>query len=276
MKCIDWIKQATIRLSFSNTAIKDVEILLKYVTNYNYAYIFAFNEIKLTINEYKTLELFLQRREKGEPIAYIIGEYEFWSLSFYVSPVTLIPRSDTECLVEQALIRLSNKRYKILDLGTGTGIIALSIAFELPKCLIIGVDINYEIINLAKKNQFRLNIFNVCFLKSNWFSSLLYQRFDMIVSNPPYIKINDIHLKKGDLRFEPIIALVAYDNGMSNLAYIIKQSKKYLKKYGWVILEHGYKQGLSVRNLFKFYGYSNIKTCVDYSKCDRVSLAQYI
>ncbi|CRK85662.1 Release factor glutamine methyltransferase [Candidatus Providencia siddallii] len=270
----DWIRKAIIRLSFTKNAKQEAEILLEYITGHNQAYIFAFSENELTGFELEKLEFLLQRREKGEPIAYIIGECEFWSMPIYVTPATIIPRPDTECLVEQALLRLPKQKHRLLDLGTGTGVIALAIASESKKSFVVGVDINYEAVSLARQNQYRLNIFNVYFMQSDWFNSLLIQQFDIIVSNPPYIEEDNIHLYKGDLRFEPLSALVAKNNGLSNIEYIIKISKQYLKNQGWLILEHGWKQGLEVCNLFKMYGYINIKTCIDYSNRDRVSLAQ--
>lgn len=153
------------------------------------------------------------RREQGEPIAYIVGEREFWSLPLYVSPATLIPRPDTECLVEQALVRLPNAECRILDLGTGTGAIGLALASELPNSCVIGVDFNPEAVALAQRNQQRLALPNIQFSQSDWFASLPNELFDMIVSNPPYIDEGDIHLSQGDVRFEPSTALIADNHG---------------------------------------------------------------
>ncbi|MGO2304298.1 MAG: peptide chain release factor N(5)-glutamine methyltransferase [Providencia sp.] len=275
MQFSEWLKQAGIRLSASDSAKRDAEILLEHCTGRSRTYIIAFSETELSADEQAQLEPLLQRREQGEPIAYIIGEREFWSLPLYVSPATLIPRPDTECLVEQALAHLNQSHCHLLDLGTGTGAVALALASELPDSTVIGVDFSLEAVALAQKNQQRLNISNVQFIQSDWFTSLSIQQFDMIVSNPPYIDERDNHLNEGDVRFEPTTALVAKDNGLSDLAHIIAKSKYYLKNQGWLLLEHGWQQGLAVRELFKQHGYTNIETCLDYGGRDRVSLGQW-
>lgn len=271
----EWVNLAAARLFSSDSAKRDAEILLQYITGQSRTFIFAFAETELKATELTELELLLQRRELGEPIAYLIGEREFWSLPLFVSPATLIPRPDTECLVEQALFRLPKKNCQVLDLGTGTGAIALAMATERPESAIIGVDFNPDAVSLAKRNQVRLTIKNVQFLQSDWFNSLSSQHFDMIVSNPPYIDESDYHLQQGDVRFEPLTALVADNQGLSDLAHIVSESTAYLKHQGWLLVEHGWQQGAAVRELFKQYGYSNIETCLDYGGRDRISLGQW-
>lgn len=275
MQYTEWVKQAANRLSASDSAKRDAEILLEHVTGRSRTYLFAFGETELNTVEFEQAELLLQRREKGEPIAYIVGEREFWSLPFYVSPATLIPRPDTECLVEQALSRLAEQSSQILDLGTGTGAIALALASELPQSQVIGVDFNPDAVLLAQRNQQRLHIPNAHFLQSNWFASLSIQQFDMIISNPPYIDENDVHLSEGDVRFEPLTALVAQNEGVADLAHIINESKKYLKHQGWLLLEHGWTQGSAVRDLFNEHGYTKVETCLDYGGRERISLGQW-
>ncbi|OAT54443.1 peptide chain release factor N(5)-glutamine methyltransferase [Providencia heimbachae] len=277
MQYSEWLKQAAKKLPASDSAKRDVEILLEHVTGRSRTYVFAFGETELSPSEYQQLELLLQRRGLGEPIAYLTGEREFWSLPLYVSPATLIPRPDTECLVEQALTRLPLPlhQYSLLDLGTGTGAIALALASELPNSNVIGVDFSMDAVALAQKNQQRLNISNVQFMQSDWFTSLTIQQFDMIVSNPPYIDELDSHLHEGDVRFEPSTALVAKDQGLSDLTHIVAESKKYLKNQGWLLLEHGWQQGSAVRDLLKKHGYAHIETCLDYGGRDRVSLGQW-
>ncbi|GAB1438191.1 peptide chain release factor N(5)-glutamine methyltransferase [Providencia sp.] len=275
MEYTEWLKQAVSRLSASDSAKRDAEILLEHVTGRSRTYLFAFGETQLSTEEYQQAESLLQRREKGEPIAYIVGEREFWSLPLYVSPATLIPRPDTECIVEQALARLTNPTNQLLDLGTGTGAIALALATELPQSTVIGVDLNPDAVTLAQRNQQRLDIANVQFIQSDWFTSLSFQQFDMVISNPPYIDENDSHLGEGDVRFEPLTALVAKNEGLADLAYIISESRKYLKHQGWLLLEHGWTQGLAVRDLFKEYGYTKIDTCFDYGGRERISLGQW-
>lgn len=275
MQYTEWVKQAVNRLSASDSAKRDAEILLEHVTGRSRTYLFAFGETELKATEFEQAELLLQRREKGEPIAYIVGEREFWSLPFYVSPATLIPRPDTECLVEQALSRMTEQSSQILDLGTGTGAIALALASELPQSQVIGVDFNPDAVLLAQRNQQRLHIPNAHFLQSNWFASLSIQQFDMIISNPPYIDENDVHLSEGDVRFEPLTALVAQNEGLADLAHIINESKKYLKYQGWLLLEHGWTQGSAVRDLFNEHGYTKVETCLDYGGRERISLGQW-
>ncbi|EMN4128884.1 MULTISPECIES: peptide chain release factor N(5)-glutamine methyltransferase [Providencia] len=271
----EWVNQAVARLSSSDSAKRDAEILLQHITGQSRSFIFAFAETTLTPEEYQALEALLSRREQGEPIAYIIGEREFWSLPLFVSPATLIPRPDTECLVEQALSRLPPQSCRILDLGTGTGAIALALASERLDSSVVGVDFNPEAVSLAQRNQQRLAIDNVQFLQSNWFSSLSSQHFDMIVSNPPYIDENDLHLQQGDVRFEPLTALVADNQGLADLDHIVSKSREYLSQQGWLLVEHGWQQGVAVRELFKQYGYSNIETCQDYGGRDRITLGQW-
>ena len=275
MQYSEWLKQAVVKLSASDSAKRDAEILLEYSTGRSRTYIFAFGETELTSHEQRQLALLLQRRVNGEPIAYIVGEREFWSLPLYVSPATLIPRPDTECLVERALICLPTHPCDILDLGTGTGAIALALASERPECTVIGVDFSPEAVALAQRNQQRLNISNVQFLQSHWFTSLIHKQFDMIVSNPPYIDESDNHLSEGDVRFEPITALVAKNSGLADLTQIITESTKHLRKQGWLLLEHGWQQGQIVRNLLEEYGYTKVETCLDYGGRDRVSLGQW-
>ncbi|MBF0690309.1 peptide chain release factor N(5)-glutamine methyltransferase [Providencia alcalifaciens] len=275
MRYSEWLQQAVVRLSASDSAKRDAQILLQYTTGRSRTYILAFDETKLTSDEQTQLDALLMRREQGEPIAYIVGEREFWSLPLYVSPATLIPRPDTECLVEQALVRLPNAECRILDLGTGTGAIGLALASELPNSCVIGVDFNPEAVALAQRNQQRLALPNIQFSQSDWFASLPNELFDMIVSNPPYIDEGDIHLSQGDVRFEPSTALIADNHGFSDLEHIIATSKQYLKQQGWLLLEHGWQQGSTVRELFNENGYTNVETCLDYGGKERVSLGQW-
>ncbi|HEQ1856810.1 TPA: peptide chain release factor N(5)-glutamine methyltransferase [Providencia alcalifaciens] len=275
MRYSEWLQQAVVRLSASDSAKRDAQILLQHITGRSRTYILAFDETELTPHEQQQLEALLARREQGEPIAYIVGEREFWSLPLYVSPATLIPRPDTECLVEQALARLSQDECRILDLGTGTGAIGLALASELPNSRVTGVDFNPDAVALAQRNQQRLAISNIQFSQSDWFTSLPNELFDMIVSNPPYIDESDVHLSQGDVRFEPSTALIADNQGFSDLAHIIATSKQYLKQQGWLLLEHGWQQGLTVRELFNENGYTNVETCLDYGGKERISLGQW-
>ena len=270
-----WLAQAIARLSASESPRRDAEILLGHVTGRARTWLLAFGETVLTLEQQAQLETLLSRRQRGEPVAHLVGEREFWSLPLLVSPATLIPRPDTECLVEQALARLPATPCRILDLGTGTGAIALALASERPDCQVTAVDFMPDAAALAARNAERLAITNVSVLQSHWFSALAGQRFTMIVSNPPYIDETDPHLAQGDVRFEPKTALVAADGGLADLAHIIREGRRYLAAGGVMLLEHGWTQGQAVRELFREAGYGNIATCRDYGDNERLTLGHY-
>ncbi|RAU42223.1 peptide chain release factor N(5)-glutamine methyltransferase [Pseudocitrobacter sp. RIT415] len=268
-----WLKQAIERLRESESPRRDAEILLGHITGKTRTFIMAFDETVLTSAERAPLDTLLARRERGEPIAHLVGMREFWSLPLAVSPVTLIPRPDTECLVEQALARLPEEPCEILDLGTGTGAIALAIASERPDCRVTAVDFIADAVALAQQNAQTLGIDNVTILQSDWFSALAGRQFAMIVSNPPYIDEQDPHLSQGDVRFEPKTALVAADEGLADLAQIIHDGRLALLSGGVMLLEHGWTQGDAVRQLFTDAGYLQAQTCKDYGNNDRLTLA---
>ena len=270
-----WLTQAIARLSQSESPRRDAEILLGHVTGKARTYILAFGETALTAAQAAELETLLSRRARGEPVAHLVGQREFWSLPLFVSPATLIPRPDTECLVEQTLARLPSVPCRILDLGTGTGAIALALASERPDCQVTAVDFMPDAVALAARNVEHLAIDNVAVLQSNWFSALAGQQFDTIVSNPPYIDETDPHLLQGDVRFEPKTALVAADGGLADLAYIIREGRRFLTPGGFMLLEHGWTQGEAVREIFHAAGYRNIATCRDYGDNERLTFGQY-
>lgn len=193
-------------------------------------------------------------------------------MPLFVSPATLIPRPDTECLVEQALARLPTTPCRILDLGTGTGAIALALASERPDCEVTAVDRMPDAVALAQRNAAHLAINNVHILQSDWFSALPGQQFAMIVSNPPYIDEQDPHLAQGDVRFEPLSALVAGDCGMADIVHIIEQSRTRLEAGGFLLIEHGWQQGAVVRDAFNRAGYQAVETCRDYGDNERLTL----
>lgn len=269
-----WMAQATEQLTQSDSPRRDAEILLGHVTGKSRTFILAFDETPLCAVQHDELEALLARRVRGEPVAHLVGMREFWSLPLHVSPVTLIPRPDTECLVEQALVRLPAGPCDILDLGTGTGAIALALASERPDCRVTAVDFIAEAVALASHNASELGIHNVTLCQSNWFSALSGQRFSMIVSNPPYIDEQDPHLVVGDVRFEPKSALVAAKAGLADLAHLVAESPRFLQPGGWLLLEHGWTQGVAVRQLFEQAGYQQVETCRDYGGNDRLTLGQ--
>ncbi|MBX9487474.1 peptide chain release factor N(5)-glutamine methyltransferase [Yersinia enterocolitica] len=269
-----WLSQAAARFNQSDSPKRDAEILLSFVTGRARTYLLAFGETQLTAEQLAVLEPLAARREQGEPIAYLVGEREFWSLPLSVSSATLIPRPDTECLVEQALAHLPATPCRILDLGTGTGAIALALASERPDCAVMGVDIKADAVALARYNAKKLATNNVDFLQSSWFD-LVSGRFTLIVSNPPYIDANDPHLNEGDVRYEPHSALVAEAEGIADLAEIIRQSPAYLEVGGWLMLEHGWQQATAVQKLLNNSGFSAVMTYKDYGNNDRVTLGQW-
>lgn len=269
-----WLREAISLLQESESPRRDAEILLEFVTGKGRTYLLAFGETPLTDAQQAQLATLLARRQRGEPIAHLTGVREFWSLPLFVSPATLIPRPDTECLVEQGLARLPSNPCRILDLGTGTGAIALALASERPDCEVTAVDRMPDAVALAQRNAAHLAINNVRILQSDWFSALPGQQFAMIVSNPPYIDEQDPHLAQGDVRFEPLSALVAGDNGMADIVHIIEQSRTRLEAGGFLLIEHGWQQGTAVRDAFIRAGYQAVETCRDYGDNERITLGR--
>lgn len=216
----------------------------------------------------------LARRRAGEPVAYILGRQGFWSLDLEVAPATLIPRPDTELLVETALALLPAIPAAVLDLGTGTGAIALALAAERPAWRLTGVDRLLEAVELAERNRRRLGLGNVDFLQSDWFSALDGRRFDLIASNPPYIAADDPHLVRGDLRFEPASALVAGADGLDDLRRIVAAAPDHLAANGWLLLEHGFEQAGAVRALLAAGGFVEVHSRRDLGGHERISLGR--
>ncbi|MCW2480684.1 peptide chain release factor N(5)-glutamine methyltransferase [Candidatus Symbiopectobacterium sp. NZEC135] len=271
-----WVATALQQLTHSESPKRDAEILLEYVTGKGRTFLLAFGETLLDDTQLQRLSALLTRRINGEPVAYLTGEREFWSLPLAVSPATLIPRPDTECLVEQALQCMALfSAPTVLDLGTGTGAIALALASERPDCNVTGVDVQPDAVALAQRNAATLHLSNVQFLHGSWFAPVAPMRFSVIVSNPPYIDAEDIHLREGDVRFEPRSALVAAEGGLADLRWIIQQAPQYLKKAGWLLLEHGWQQGEAVRQLLQQRGFEQVATCRDYGGNERVTLGQW-
>ena len=262
-------------------------MLLQHATCKSRTQILAFDETEIDEKVRLKLTALLDRRLKGEPIAYILGEKEFWSLPLNVSEGTLIPRPDTEILVEKALhialekLEENPPHFRILDLGTGTGAIALALASELsPICQkkhiqldVIGVDLMPEVVKLAQSNAEK-NHLKVQFLQSRWFENVEGQ-FDIIVSNPPYIDETDEHLFQGDVRFEPRSALVAGENGLADLRHLIEHAPGHLKDNGYLLLEHGWKQGEEVRSIFWQNHWQGVATIRDYGENERVTLGYW-
>ena len=283
----EWLAQAIADLVQKNPTENskiDALVLLQHATGKSRTQILAFDDTEIDEKVRLKLTALLDRRLKGEPIAYILGEKEFWSLPLNVSKGTLIPRPDTEILVEKALqialekLQENPPYFRILDLGTGTGAIALALASELSSICqkqqisleIIGVDLIPDVVALAQSNAER-NKLNVQFLQSRWFENITGQ-FDLIVSNPPYIDAQDEHLSQGDVRFEPLSALVANDAGYADLRHIIELAPSYLNSNGALLLEHGWQQGGKVRSIFQENHWEMVETVRDYGDNERVTL----
>lgn len=269
-----WLKHAIATLCGGDSPKRDAEILLSFVTGKSRSWLMAFDETLLNDQQLSQLDALLLRRAQGEPVAHLIGEREFWSLPLRVNDATLIPRPDTEILVEQALVRLPATPSRILDLGTGTGAIALAIASERPDCQVVGVDRIEAAVELAQLNAEQLGLSNASFSLSHWFRDLAPSRFDLIVSNPPYIDANDIHLGQGDVRFEPRSALVAEEAGLADLRTLIEQAPHWIAAGGWLLLEHGWQQEHAVRQLMIKNGYQAVATANDYGGNPRVTFGQ--
>ncbi|MGO3345255.1 MAG: peptide chain release factor N(5)-glutamine methyltransferase [Marinomonas sp.] len=273
MRIDELLKGAYERLNFvSDTAQLDAQILLAHVLDVTTAYFYTWPDKRLDEACLVEFEALMQRREQGEPIAYIVGQQAFWTLDLEVAKCTLIPRADTECLVEVALTLIDPAAAnQVLDLGTGTGAIALALAAENPFAQVIGIDFNEEAVALAKRNAKR-NQLDVMFLQSSWFDQLDVQcQFNLIVSNPPYIDPDDEHLAQGDVRFEPKSALVAKGHGLADILHIIVNAPSYLAESGYLVFEHGYDQGEAVRAAFLEEGYTDVKTYQDLGGNDRVT-----
>lgn len=269
-----WLKHAIATLCGGDSPKRDAEILLSFVTGKSRSWLMAFDETLLNDQQLTQLDALLLRRAQGEPVAHLIGEREFWSLPLRVNDATLIPRPDTEILVEQALVRLPATPSRILDLGTGTGAIALAIASERPDCQVVGVDRIEAAVELAQLNAEQLGLSNASFSLSHWFRDLAPSRFNLIVSNPPYIDANDIHLGQGDVRFEPRSALVAEEAGLADLRTLIEQAPHWIVAGGWLLLEHGWQQEHAVRQLMIKNGYQAVATANDYGGNPRVTFGQ--
>ena len=269
-----WLKAATAALCGGDSPKRDAEILLGYVTGKSRSWIIAFDDSELTAAQLEQLDALLQRRIAGEPVAHLTGEREFWSLPLAVSAATLIPRPDTEILVEQALMRLPLSPRQLLDLGTGTGAVALALASERPDCQVVGVDRIADAVALAQRNAQALNLANAHFYLSDWFSALENQAFHMIVSNPPYIDAADPHLQQGDVRFEPLSALVADEQGLADIRRITAEAGRFLLPEGWLLFEHGWQQGAAVRDILRQHNFQQVETCQDYGGNDRVTVGQ--
>lgn len=275
------MQRGIIQLNNSDSAKLDCEILLLKVLNhesekhYTKTWLLTWPEKNLTSKQIQQFEHYLGLRSQGMPIAYITGTKDFWSFTLDVTSDTLIPRPETELLVECALEKIpALDKQNILDLGTGSGAIALAIASERSNANILATDFSLQALNIAEKNAARLKLSNVSFCQSHWFKNIPEQQFDVIVSNPPYIAENDPLLDENVRHYEPLTALLSDNNGLADISEIIEQSHYYLKPGGWLLFEHGYEQASSVQALFKKLKYCKINTLTDINHLPRVTIAQ--
>jgi len=255
----------------SPSAQVDVDWLLARRLNMDYSALRFRDDYCLSLSEQSGLLADLLRRQTGEPIAYILGDQGFWSLDLKVAPSTLIPRPDTETLVEAVLSDCGDQTdLRVLDLGTGTGAIALALAKENPSWRVLGVDLQADAVKLASQNAITNSVANAQFIESSWFDQV-EGRFDVIVSNPPYIREDDEHLNIGDVRFEPRSALVAKDNGLADIRYIIERASGFLLQGAPLYFEHGYDQAKQVQEIFTANGFVDVATLKDLGGNDRVT-----
>ncbi|WP_458525090.1 peptide chain release factor N(5)-glutamine methyltransferase, partial [Onishia taeanensis] len=241
----------------------DAEVLLCHVLDVSRAWLFTWGDRDAEPRAQARFEALVAARAEGTPVAYLTGEREFWGLSLMTSDATLIPRPDTECLVEAALERAGGEAGRLLDLGTGTGAIALAFASERPDWQVTGADVSPQAVALARDNASRLGLSRARFLESDWFSALEGERFALVVANPPYLADDDPHLAQGDVRFEPRSALVAGDDGLADLYWLVREAREHLGPGGWLLLEHGLEQGAAVRQAFDAAGYADAATRKD-------------
>ena len=227
------------------------------------------SERVLTASEAAAISALLQRRQAGEPVAYIVGQREFFGLEFETTPAVLIPRPDTELLVELALERLP-PRGRVLDMGTGSGAIAVAIAHQRPDAVVSALDVSAQALAVASRNAQRNGV-QVRFLQSDWYGAVAQEQFELVVSNPPYIADGDRHLSEGDLRFEPSGALTDFADGLSALRTIIAGAPGRLLAGGWLLMEHGYDQAAAVRALLSSGGYTDVQSWRDLAGIERVS-----
>ena len=266
--------------SQQDAAKLEAEILLAFILNKPRSHLYTWPEQEISASQQSQYNSLLRRRCSGEPIAYMTGEREFWGLTLKVSPATLIPRPETERLVEIALSYIpDSEAVRVADLGTGSGAIALAIASERPKASIVATDISDAALEVAQENQSILGLSRVRFYQGHWFDALgdqgeTSEQFNFIVANPPYIAEGDPHLVQGDLRFEPALALSSGSDGLHDLRTIIQNATQYLAKGAYLLLEHGYDQASAISDLFEKSGYSDVQCYSDYGDRERATIGR--
>lgn len=255
----------------------DAELLMGMVLRKPRSYLHTWPEAQLEEAQAAQYERLLRRRFSGEPIAYMTGVREFWSMPLKITPAALIPRPETELLVEKALLRLpADEELRVLDLGAGSGAVTLAIARERPRASVVGVDISQSALELARLNARLQKIDNVEFRESDWFDAVRGEKFNVVVGNPPYVAEDDPHLQRGDVRFEPRLALDAGESGMSCFRAILERAHNYIVRQGWLLLEHGADQHLPLRRLLEAQHYHDITIHKDAAGHDRVTECRFV
>lgn len=262
--------------TISDTASLDAELLLLHILQADRSHLHAWPDKELSNDQSQQYQTYLNRRLQGEPIAYITGIKEFWSLPLHVTPDTLIPRPETELLIELILERFqTQENLTLADLGTGSGAIAIALAHEKPKWQITATDKSQKALDVATQNTKSLALTNIQFVCGDWFAPLADKKFNVIVSNPPYISHEEWQDYKGGLKFEPATALLADNQGLADIEKIIRGATSYLQAKGLLIIEHGFQQGEQIRELFDSSGYKEVETVCDLASQDRVTLGYY-
>ena len=268
----DALHTATLLLDRTSASARlDAELLLEHVTGLSRTDFRAAPERALPAAAGWSFQQLLRRRLQGEPVAYIRGQQEFWSLLLEVSPAVLIPRPETELVVERTLAALRPDAKEMADLGTGSGAIALAVASERPALQVTGVDVSGEALEIARRNAARLQLGNVRFERGSWFAPLAGRRFDVVAANPPYIARGDTDLAQNVSRFEPEVALIAGNDGLEAIEQIVAQAGAHLQPGGWLILEHGWTQAAAVRDRLVRSGFSHVRSHADLAGHERVT-----
>lgn len=256
----------------SESAQLDAEVLLSHSLDKNRSFLRAWPEHQPTEQQIADYRHLIEQRKLGIPVAYLIGYREFWSRNFKVNPDVLIPRPDSELLIELSLNLLpTDQASNIIDLGTGSGILAITLAAERPSAKVVATDLSTAALSIARYNAEQLNTGNVSFRHSHWFDEIDETGFDLVISNPPYIAAADPHLKQGDVRFEPDSALTSPENGLQDIRLIAEQARRHLKNGGHLLVEHGYNQQTEVQAIFNTLNYRQVATHPDLSGNPRVT-----
>lgn len=271
------LRNAESALKQTPSARLDAELLLTSVLKKNRAYLYSHSEDFVSEPNTNCFLKLIEKRKAQYPLAYLTGIREFWSMDLRVNCNTLIPRPETECMIDAALDRVSETgKVSILDLGTGSGAIALAIAKERPDSQVIAVDCSSEALKVAEINAKNNSVGNITFIQSDWFDSLSGMVFDLILSNPPYVESNYSGFSDDAIRYEPRLALDGGKDGLDLIRTIIPAARRFMKRNACIFIEHGHSQGARVENLFQKNGYGNIRCCKDYAKHDRFTFAQWL